>query len=350
MKKILFLGILEGEKNKNGGYLTAAFSFLNSLKELKKENYIEDLVILDLNQIYSLNENEIYDLGIIFINPNSLLNKNFFNILKYKFKNVKKVYLNILWETIFLPKKWEVILKDDFISGFIVSSHFLFSLVKYHTNKPIYYIPYFFEEENFSLVDLNSKQNEEKFTVLFVGQNTERKGLKECILSFILAFYDNPNAQLLIKSFNLNSQEEDIENLIKKLIILNSSNTLIQSKIFLIEEELSFEQMKQIYNFSSCLCFPSKGEGFGLPIAEAMLSGLPVIYTYNTASIEVGRSNINIPIECFFDLSSNMAIYGYEKGTFIFDFKLKDLVYGLKKLYNLWEKNKKEYYLNSSKN
>jgi len=29
---------------------------------------------------------------------------------------------------------------------------------------------------------------------------------------------------------------------------------------------------------------------------------------------------------------------------------LKDLVYGLKKLYNLWEKNKKEYYLNSSKN
>jgi len=46
-----------------------------------------------------------------------------------------------------------------------------------------------------------------------------------------------------------------------------------------VEEELSPGQLVSLYRHSDLLVAPSRGEGFGLPMAEAMVFGLPVLTT-----------------------------------------------------------------------
>lgn len=46
-----------------------------------------------------------------------------------------------------------------------------------------------------------------------------------------------------------------------------------------IEDDLTMAQMRTLYSICDALVAPSRGEGFGLPLAEAMLLNLPVITT-----------------------------------------------------------------------
>ena len=49
--------------------------------------------------------------------------------------------------------------------------------------------------------------------------------------------------------------------------------------IHLITNDLSDAQVKGLYEISDCLVAPSYGEGFGLPIGEAMKENLSIITT-----------------------------------------------------------------------
>lgn len=48
------------------------------------------------------------------------------------------------------------------------------------------------------------------------------------------------------------------------------------------------EELSQLYSSASAMLFPSKYEGFGLPIAEAMASGTPVVTCDNSSLREIG--------------------------------------------------------------
>ncbi|WP_184549232.1 glycosyltransferase family 4 protein [Mucilaginibacter sp. FT3.2] len=51
---------------------------------------------------------------------------------------------------------------------------------------------------------------------------------------------------------------------------------------------VAYEDLPAIYQGASMLWFPSFSEGFGLPIAEAMASGVPVITSFNSCMPEIG--------------------------------------------------------------
>jgi glycosyltransferase involved in cell wall biosynthesis len=55
---------------------------------------------------------------------------------------------------------------------------------------------------------------------------------------------------------------------------------------------VSQEELAELYRDAACLLFPTRYEGFGLPVAEAMASGTPVVATPDAAVKEVGGDAI----------------------------------------------------------
>src|SRR5262249_50983681 len=53
-----------------------------------------------------------------------------------------------------------------------------------------------------------------------------------------------------------------------------------------LDRPLSSEELAGLYTACDCLVHPYRGEGFGLPIAEAMACGLPVIVTGYGAALD----------------------------------------------------------------
>ncbi|MFZ4594535.1 MAG: glycosyltransferase family 4 protein [Verrucomicrobiaceae bacterium] len=79
---------------------------------------------------------------------------------------------------------------------------------------------------------------------------------------------------------------------------------LLDSAFFLGEAgPLSDDDVRSLYSVSDALLFPSKSEGFGLPLVEAALHGLPVFCSDIAAHREIGQSVGN-----FFDLDEDPAL------------------------------------------
>jgi len=55
---------------------------------------------------------------------------------------------------------------------------------------------------------------------------------------------------------------------------------------------VSKDELAELYRRAACLLFPSRYEGFGLPVAEAMASGTPVVASGDAAVREVGGDAI----------------------------------------------------------
>jgi mannosyltransferase len=53
-------------------------------------------------------------------------------------------------------------------------------------------------------------------------------------------------------------------------------------------------QLNQLYNQARCLIYPSGYEGFGIPVAEAMKAGCPVVSLNTPAVVETGGSALEI--------------------------------------------------------
>lgn len=112
-----------------------------------------------------------------------------------------------------------------------------------------------------------------KFKFLHVSSCFPRKGVDILLAAYGEAFNINDDVSLIIKTFN--NPHHNITEQVEKY---KQSNPKFPHVILIIDD-LSEEQLKGLYQQCNVLVAPSKAEGFGLPIAEAILSNLPVITT-----------------------------------------------------------------------
>ncbi len=115
--------------------------------------------------------------------------------------------------------------------------------------------------------------NARKFRFLHVSSCFPRKGADVMLRSFGQVFSSYDDVTLVIKTFR--NPHNHIHLLLDKERRANPN----YPDVLLLEDDLSDEELKSLYEQCDALVAPSRCEGFGLPMAEAILSGLPVITT-----------------------------------------------------------------------
>lgn len=112
-----------------------------------------------------------------------------------------------------------------------------------------------------------------RFRFLHVSSCFPRKGADTLLAAFGEAFNSSDDVSLLIKTF-----PNPHNTIAAQLEAARGSNAHFPD-VEIIEDDLSDADLKALYLHCDVLVAPSRAEGFGLPLAEAMLSGLPVITT-----------------------------------------------------------------------
>jgi glycosyltransferase involved in cell wall biosynthesis len=108
---------------------------------------------------------------------------------------------------------------------------------------------------------------------LHVSSCFPRKGADVLLRSYGEAFSKHDDVLLIIKTFP--NPHNTIERQLQEARAANPDYPAVA----LIMDDLSDGQLKSLYEQCDTLVAPSRAEGFGLPMAEAMLSGLHVITT-----------------------------------------------------------------------
>jgi glycosyltransferase involved in cell wall biosynthesis len=120
-----------------------------------------------------------------------------------------------------------------------------------------------------------------KFKFLFVGGAIYRKGIDILLTAYQQAFTATDDVCLVIKGIGANSfyQSETIDQLIYHIQSEPSAPEIIY-----LTEEFPDANMASLYTACDCLILPYRGEGFGMPVAEAMACKIPVIVTKGGAT------------------------------------------------------------------
>jgi len=122
-----------------------------------------------------------------------------------------------------------------------------------------------------------------KFKFLFVGGTIHRKGIDILLESYTQAFMRDDDVCLVIKDMGVG---EVYKGQTAGERIAEYQARSAAPEIEYIQDNLRDPQLAGLYTACQCLVHPYRGEGFGLPIAEAMACGLPVMVTGHGAALD----------------------------------------------------------------
>lgn len=111
---------------------------------------------------------------------------------------------------------------------------------------------------------------------LFVGGAIRRKGLDVLLQAYQRAFRAGEDVTLIIHDAGARQAYSDVG-------LLEQARSLPQqgrsAPVIVLDHPMSDEQMAGLYRGANALVLPYRGEGFALPVAEALACGVPVIVT-----------------------------------------------------------------------
>ena len=146
----------------------------------------------------------------------------------------------------------------------------------------------------------------EKFAFLFVGHwlngdfGEDRKNVGAMIRTFLETFkYKQNTPALILKTSHANFSPLDRIDILRKIEIIKSNvvNATRLPSIYLIHGDLEDEEINSLYNHPKVKAHISftKGEGFGRPLAEAALSGKPVIASDWSGHTDFLKHSVKLP-------------------------------------------------------
>lgn len=189
------------------------------------------------------------------------------------------------WEFGSIPKDWIRTMNESVDEVWVPSTYVRDCYVKSGLNPDgITVVPNGVNPERFSPKSKPYQlKTKKKFKFLFIGGTIARKGIDILLNAYVKSFTRNDDVCLVIKDMLGNSfyKGQTIEEDLKRI---SSDQSL--PEIEYVNEKLSEEEIAGLYTAADCLVHPYRGEGFGLPIAEALSSELPVIVTNYGAALD----------------------------------------------------------------
>jgi glycosyltransferase involved in cell wall biosynthesis len=138
------------------------------------------------------------------------------------------------------------------------------------------------------------KSIDRSFKFYHVGEFVERKNLIDVVTAFNLAFRDNENVSLIIKTSVPGKSSGEGQRIVKQALnqhkqMLNIGQTRDE---FVITERLSDKDLIGLHNACDCFVMASHGEAFCRPAAEALVLGKTPIVTDHTGMTDfVNKKN-----------------------------------------------------------
>lgn len=118
------------------------------------------------------------------------------------------------------------------------------------------------------------------FTFIANGDFTERKWFEGLIEAFVTEFTSEDDVCLLIKAHFGGFIRRNKDDVIRRFReVVNIYNKVNPPTILFIGDKVPCREMPKFYKVGDCYVLASRGEGLGLPYAEALACGVPVIST-----------------------------------------------------------------------
>jgi GT2 family glycosyltransferase len=155
---------------------------------------------------------------------------------------------------------------------------------------PVYVMPLGVNPDYFNM-KINAYRPSQRYTFLSIFEWGERKAPEILLRAYHHAFTRRDDVLLLLKVINtdpgLNVQAE-----INALGLPADGPPVA----ILYNQELPTHQMGSLYRSADCFVTSTRGEGWGMPIIEAMACGLPVIATDWSAQTDFLTADVGYPL------------------------------------------------------
>lgn len=188
-----------------------------------------------------------------------------------------------MWETDRYPNEWARIINNSANYFFAGCDALVDSAKKAGINIPIYSMPAGIDINAWTMNGPSLKLNElapDTITFLFIGNFIPRKNLEELIQGFCCAFPDQQDVALIIKTWatqNTADHKQHITNALRSM--QDKVRGINRPKICVISDIMEEDLIIKLIRGADVYTSVSKGEGFDLPMVQAMALGKLIVTT-----------------------------------------------------------------------
>jgi glycosyltransferase involved in cell wall biosynthesis len=144
---------------------------------------------------------------------------------------------------------------------------------------------------------LSSKEENGRVRLLQIGKFETRKSYYESVMSINKAFGNPENVEYFVKCDWLKGNES-LQHGMENLVFGHC-----RASTYTITGNVSAEEMIRLYRSADAFLFPSKGEGWGLPLLEALACGVPCLATNYSGQSEYLKDVEGLYLSLDFTLS-----------------------------------------------
>lgn len=195
------------------------------------------------------------------------------------------------WEESIYPEEWVKEINEN-LHGMMTASNFTREILRRSGVKvPIKVVPNALDKEFLEKTPGEFKLNtSKKFKFLHISTAKQRKGIDVLLKAYFEEFTDKDDVVLIIKSFP--GPDNHVDEMIRNLKKEDSPEI-----IHINNPDLTDQELINLTNTANCVVYPSRAEGFGLPILEAMYVETPVIATGYSGYLDFANDENSFLIE-----------------------------------------------------